>query len=308
MNDPSTPNELFPAPERTRTAIVRGTVVAIIFVVIGGLLIMKGKQTAGYGVTMFFVLPAATGFVTAFVIRFWNAVILSVLITLAIWMTSLVFVGLEGIVCVLMASPMLFTSALFGASLGFFIKKISGKRTSMIIAPLFAGATVFGSGQLENRLGHSLRTEVVESTIVVDAGKEDVWEELIAFTDVSGPKPFLLRIGLPIPESCSMTGSGIGAERTCHFNSGFISERVTHWEPPHRLELSVEEVKLPGRHWLGFRDATYTLKAIEKGRTRVSRKTTVTSTLRPAFYWRLFEHLGAETEHRYILNSLEDKF
>ena len=101
-----------------------------------------------------------------------------------------------------------------------------------------------------------------------------------------------------------MNGSGVGATRTCHFNSGLIHERVTMWNPPHYLEFEVEEVQLPGRHWLGFQGAAYQLEQRDGG-TWVSRTTTVTSTLRPACYWRFFEHLGTKTEHEYILNSLK---
>jgi len=105
-----------------------------------------------------------------------------------------------------------------------------------------------------------------------------------------------------------LSGTGVGAERTCRFNSGFIRERVTGWNPPEQLELNVEEVSLPGRHWLGFQGATYTLQRIGTGRTRVTRTTIVTSTLRPAFYWSFFERLGAQAEHGYILESLKSKF
>jgi hypothetical protein len=77
------------------------------------------------------------------------------------------------------------------------------------------------------------------------------------------------------------------------------------WQPPHRLEFDVEEVQLPGRQWLGFQRAMYTLEPRAAGETLVTRKTVVPSTLRPGFYWRFFEQLGTETEHDYNLSSLK---
>ncbi len=258
---------------------------------------------------MFLLLPAATGFVTVLTVHYWRAVAISLLIAMAICLAGLVFTGLEGIVCVVMALPILIVGAMLGAAIGALAKRQfpTDRTFSMAIIPFLAGVSVFGAGKIEDRLGTAFRTEIVESTIIIEASPDDIWDALIEFDDVYGPKPWLMQMGLPIPQACSCRGSGVGSERVCRFNSGFIRERVTRWDAPCCLELDVEEVQLPGRHWLGFQQATYTLEKQDSGHTRVTRTTTVTSTLRPAFYWRFFERHGTETEHAYILNSLKTK-
>ncbi|MCA9441610.1 MAG: hypothetical protein KC964_12445 [Candidatus Omnitrophica bacterium] len=115
---------------------------------------------------------------------------------------------------------------------------------------------------------------------------------------------FFMRVGLPVPTGCTLDGEGVGARRTCHFDAGSARERITRWEPPYRYEMAVEEVDLPGRPWLGFESAGYELEPLGGRRTRVVRTTTLTSTLRPGPYWRVFERLGTETEHRYVLAAL----
>jgi hypothetical protein len=293
----------------TRNSVIRGTVAALVCAIVGGVLIAMGNGASGLGVTMFLFLPAATGFVTVLTVHYWRAVVISLSIAMVLCLAGLVFTGLEGIVCVVMASPILIIGAMLGAAAGILVKRRfpTDGNLSMAIIPVLAGVSVFGAGKIEDRLETGWRTEVIESTIIIEAGPEEVWDAIIEFDDVDGPKPLLMRMGLPIPQSCSISGFGVGSERTCRFSSGFIRERVTLWDPPHRLELDVDEVQLPGRHWLGFQRATYTLERRGAGDTKITRTTTVTSTLRPAFYWRFFERLGTETEHDFILNSLKAK-
>lgn len=298
-----------PHNDVTRKSIFRGTATALLCAICGGTLIAMGDRASSLGVTMFLFLPAATGFVTVLSVRYWRAVAISLLIAMILCLAGLVFTGLEGIVCVAMASPILMVGAMLGAGIGALVKQQfpTDRTYSMAIAPILAGMSVFGAGKIEDSLEPAFRAEIVESTVIIGASPQVVWDAIVEFDGVQGPKPLLLRMGLPIPQSCSIRGSGVGSERVCRFNSGFIRERVTQWDEPHRLELDVETVQLPGRHWLGFQRATYTLNRRDDGATRVRRTTTVTSTLRPAFYWRFFERLGTETEHDYILNSLKTK-
>jgi len=291
--------------------IIHGTLVATAFAICGGVLVFMGNETAAEGVTMFYVLPCATGFVTAFTVPYWKAVGLSLQIAMIIAFAVLLVMGIEGIFCVVMALPLIFVAIMLGAGIGLFVKwcvkRRSDSNLSMVFVPVLAGVTVFGAGKVEDRLYTGARTECVESSIVIDASPDEVWHAILTFDQVTGPQPLLMRLGLPIPQSCTMSGSGVGAERTCHFDSGFIRERVTRWQPPEHLEFAIEEVQLPGRHWLGFEGATYALDRIDDGKTKVTRTTTVTSTLRPAIYWRVFERLGTRTEHEYILASLKSK-
>ena len=291
----------------THKSIYRGTVTAIACAIVSGVLIAMGNVASVLGVTMFLFLPAVTGFVTVLTVHYWRAVAISLSIAMLICLAGLVFTGLEGIVCVVMASPILAIGAMLGAVAGTLVKRRfpADRNISMAIMPVLAGASVFGAGQVEDRLVDGYRTEIVESTITIKASPETIWDAMIEFDDVTGSRPLLMRMGLPVPQSCSVKGSGVGSERICRFNSGFIRERVTRWNAPYRLEFDVEEVQLPGRHWLGFRKAAYTLEQHDNGNTKVTRTTTVTSTLRPAFYWRFFERLGTETEHDYILQSLK---
>jgi hypothetical protein len=166
-------------------------------------------------------------------------------------------------------------------------------------------AALPGAKDLELGRETYVRVEAVETTIRVAAPAEEVWTALEEIDAVHGPKPLLLRMGLPVPTRCEMEGTGIGARRTCYFDVGRIEERVSAWDPPRRMELEIVHWTLPGRHWLGYHSASYELRAAGLGETHVSRVTTITSNLRPAWYWRPLEHLGVRSEHDYLLRDVK---
>jgi len=59
----------------------------------------------------------------------------------------------------------------------------------------------------------------------------------------------------------------------------------------------------PADNWLGFESAEYRLPA-NGHMTRLTRTTTISSHLHPAWYWRGFERLGVESEHTHILRDV----
>jgi hypothetical protein len=232
----------------------------------------------------------------------------SVLLSLLLGFVFLLLGGLEGVFCILMAFPLFFVCTVVGVALGLFIswlvRKSSGPRSNMLLLPLIGLSSIFGADQVENRLQASDRLETVTTTRVVSGTPEQVWPRILSLDEVSGPKPFLLRIGLPIPKSCTMEGAGVGARRVCYFETGMIEEEVTSWEPGVRLDLRIIRSTLPGHHWLQFESASYSLERISPTETRLTRTTAISSKLRPGWYWRFFEEMGIQAEHRYVFDSI----
>ncbi len=177
----------------------------------------------------------------------------------------------------------------------------------MAIFPFISALLVFGVGAAEDRLVDPKRTESITSAVTFRATPEQMWNMIVALDEVSSKKPLLLRIGLPIPKSCTLEGSGVGAKRICHFDSGVLEERITAWDPPRYLEMKIVMSTLPGRHWLGFESASYRIEDAGHGEVRLTRTTTISSQLRPADYWRPLETWGVESEHRYLFESLRTK-
>ena len=147
------------------------------------------------------------------------------------------------------------------------------------------------------------RTHSIVTTILVAAPAAVAWNALKSFETMTGELPAALALGLPVPTRCTLDGESAGGRRVCHFDSGSIEQRVTRWEPPHQMDLKIVSAKMPGAHVFEYRTASYTLSE-EGGRTRVTRTTTITSKLRPAWYFWKLEEVGVQAEHEYLLKTL----
>jgi hypothetical protein len=292
-----------PAP-RAMKAILFGTVTACATAVIGGVLISAGNETAPYGVTMFIALPAVTGFVAGCFARFLWAALVATILSILVCFLGLLITGLEGIVCILMASPLIVAGAGIGALLGWCVRSAIDLQGSLLLFPFLGVSSLFAVGQVEERTNARERVETIVTTHIVSASPEAAWDAIVRVDHILGDKPFLLQIGLPVPTYCTLEGTGVGAKRVCHFDSGEIEEEVTEWDPPKQISVRMTRVSLPGRHWLRFESATYRFESASPGQTAITRTTTIASRLRPAWYWSQFERLGVQTEHGYLFDSL----
>ncbi len=278
-----------------------------LFSLVASVYFIRVNNDSIYGFSVFFLLPAALGFGLAVLLR--SSKPLPAF--LALLVTTGILIFFEGLICVAMAAALFLPFAILGLVLGRVFGKLDeryqpkrdkgkGPPAALSIMPL--ALFLIASG-VESFWPPAPALLVIESSIVLPVPPAEAWQAIIAIERVQGPKPLLLQLGLPVPVSCSFEGGGVGARRVCYFDKGLIEERVVHWEPPARLEVSIERDTLPGRSWMEFIDATYELEQTEAG-TRVRRWTTISSRLRPRIYWQIFERLGVEAEHDYLLNAL----
>lgn len=276
----------------------------------GGFLLVY-DETGSMGTVLFLLLPFATGFATALVARRWNLVIASLIIGLILCSAILLLTNMEGWVCVLMSAPLIAVGLTIGALIGALVRRHVIDKSSrprvlnllvLLILPLF----LMGANSLEEPSRRTTRAETFTSVLVVDASPEEVWKRIKTMDRVTAHKGFLMRIGLPVPVSCSIDKEGLGGKRTCYFESGYIEERITEWDPPRSMKLEITAWDVPGRPWLDFKDASYEFHQ-ENGRTFMTRTTTIISRLLPAWYWRRFEKIGVETEHEYLFEAVKNR-
>lgn len=290
-------------------AVVVGVVTAVSFGVGGFFLIFD--PTGSMGWVLFFLLPCITGFATALVARNRNIAIASLIIGLLFCSAILLALGVEGFVCVIMSAPVIAAGLTVGALFGWAFQALvidrfrkSGTMTMLVlmVLPFF----LIGANRAEKPSRRIPRAETVTSTMIVNAPPETVWNELKSLDTIKARKSFLMKIGLPVPVSCVMEGEGVGARRTCYFESGHIEERITEWNPPHSMKMEITASDVPGRPWLTFQDASYEISR-NNGKTTITRKTTIVSRLSPAWYWRRLERFGVRNEHEYLFEALTNK-
>ena len=304
IHEPDEPTP--PEARRLGRGIAVGTATAVA-VGMGGFMLIR-DDSGSMGTVLFFLLPFVTGFATALVTQGKDLVLASLVIGVIICTAVLIATGAEGWVCVLMSAPLIAVGLTIGAFIGCLVRLSNrGGKTYMTLlmlalVPLF----LMGANRVEEKSRRTLREETIATTLVTDAPRELVWNQLKTFDRIEGTKGVLMTIGLPVPVSCTMTGEGVGATRTCYFEEGRIEERVTEWNPPSTMKLEITAFDVPGRPWLSFKDASYELTS-EGGRTIVTRKTTIVSRLSPAWYWRRMEQIGVQTEHEYLFEEIKRK-
>ena len=294
-----------PSAERSNSlrAIIYGSLAGMATAAVGWILVSTGDQTLPYGLTTFVLLPLVTGSIISCFVSFFRAVLVTLIISFVLFSVVLILAGFEGVACVVLASPLIMGFAGIGALCSWALRRRFKSQATLFLFPLIGLPAILGGGQVEQRAYRIDRIEEVTSTRVVGVPAEKAWETLIAVQHISGRKPLLLRIGLPVPIRCTLEGTGVGAKRTCYFDSGFIEERIIAWDPPNSIEMKIVRSTLPGRHWLGFETVSYQIEPLQH-QTLITRTTTISSKLRPAWYWRLFERMGVEAEHRYLFDAL----
>jgi len=284
--------------------ILIGLLIAIAFG-LGGFFSLSNDKGA-MGLVLFLLLPSASGFAVAVVAKPGKIANVSIILGTIFCLSMLLISGIEGLVCVVMASPLIAAGLALGALGGHLFRKHVIDKSKMpqvmkLLVLLIAPLLLMGAKAIEQPVISSLRTETFVTRVIFKAKPEQVWDTIKSVEKINAEKPLLLRIGLPVPERCELEGEGVGSKRICYFDVGHIEERVTEWNPPTSMKMEVTEFQLPGSRWLGFKDASYEMHQ-EGDNTVVTRETTITSRLYPAWYWRPLEKFGVESEHDYLFN------
>jgi hypothetical protein len=259
----------------------------------------------GYGYTFFLLMPLAIGFILGQRPGWKIPMLASVLFGFVTFMYLLLIAQLEGIICIVMASPLIVGLMFLGIWGGYAIRKAFPKKDKEkfkfsffpIIAVLLAGVT-------EHYFSEKYDYGKIETVIYLPYDKETVFDHIKSVDTLDSEKPFLMQIGLSVPQKCILEKEEVGASRICYFKEGTIDEKVTEIKRGEILKMDVTRYGLPGRKWLKFKDAIYLFKEKNNG-TELTRITTYRTELKPRFYWAYWEKISIEAEHDYVLHDLE---
>jgi hypothetical protein len=263
------------------------------------------------GEVLFLLLPAAAGFAVALITKPPMLITASLIIGVILCLAILLATGAEGAVCVLMALPIILVGLTVGGLCGHFFRKLVIDKSRMpqtikFIVVLITPLALMGANAADKASRDYLRSETFISSITIDSEPEEVWKAIKSVEHLDLPKPFLMKIGLPVPVRCELYREEVGGKRICYFDSGYIEETIVEWNFPISMKMDITDARLPGRHWLSFKDCSYELNR-RGDRTILIRKTTINSRLQPAWYWRSLEGLGVQTEHDYLFDYLREK-
>ena len=213
---------------------------------------------------------------------------------------ALLVLGIEGLLCLAMASPLAITLVCLGSYFGFLVHRARGNRLDTTAS---ACALLLLPGLFGAEMALDLEAPVFEVTtrLEVAAPSTAVWQRVVDFPPITAEPEWLFRLGIAVPLSARLEGVGPGAVRYCEFSTGAFVEPIEIWDEPRLLRFGVagnprplEELTLLSGpappHVDGFlvaKRGQFLLEPTEGGTTIVA-TTWYQHHLWPAAYWRLF--------------------
>jgi hypothetical protein len=301
---------------------------AILLTVLSGLgLAVIGEEVLrNYGWGLFVALPFTMGFAAALIYGVRQPRSLGSCVGVACLSVTLLGAGLlglavEGMFCLLMALPIALPLAAFGGAFGYVVQR---RRWFPNGAPAFLSMLLIfvpGVQWVEHVAAPEPPIYVVRTTIDIQASPEQVWKQVVSFSEIPPPTEWMFRAGIAYPMRARIQGSGVGAERHCVFSTGAFVEPIQVWDEPHKLKFSVTSNPAPMEEWTpyshvepphlhGFlvsNGGQFLLTPLPDGGTRLEGTTWYRHSLWPAAYWRLWSDAIIHQIHLRVLRHIREE-
>lgn len=238
-------------------AAAMGAIVSALFGAVSVFLI--ANRLEAYGWSLFVALPTLLGFLTTLIhnhhgVRYPAESFLVVVASLALLGGLLMVMAIEGLICLLMASPIAVIEAVVGSSLAQVI--LAQRRVHRL-----ARWRLFSAGFLLLPLATAVELAVrpppevrpVSTEVTIAAPPEVVWSHVVSFSDLPPPTDWIFRTGIAHPIRARLEGRGVGAVRYCEFSTGPFVEPIEVWDEPRRLAFSVTAYPAPMEEWTPYR-------------------------------------------------------
>jgi hypothetical protein len=217
-----------------------------------------------------------------------------------------------------MAAPMIVPLGALGGLLGWMFAK-----TILVQSKWMLGGALLVVPFLtiiESEL-KTYQVEVAESSVVINAPPEEVWQNVIAFPEITTLPAWYFRMGVASPLRARIEGTGVEAVRHCEFTTGDFVEPITVWDQPNRLAFDVADqpdalVELtpyrnvrPPHLQHSFRSVRgeFELIDLKNGRTRLVGRTWYTIDMGPRVYWRFWTNEIIHRIHLRVLHHIREQ-
>lgn len=147
---------------------------------------------------------------------------------------SYLFLG-EGVICLIIVSPLLFCFVLVGTQTGNVLFEKNNNTLNISMVMLLA-AVFFADAASR----HYYVNEVTDK-IVINAPVAKVWPYVVAYDRIKEkPAYWLFRIGMPNPVQSTVTAYELGAGRKCIFSNGYtFDEKIVTYDVNHNLTFDI---------------------------------------------------------------------
>jgi hypothetical protein len=293
--------------------------------VVGAAFVAFGANVTGvYGWGVFAGIPFVQGALAALIFGvharrpLWASISVA-MISVGLTALALLALAFEGVMCIVMATPIALAFAVMGAVFGHVIQRRSGDSglnpaaflVCLAIVPAIMGAEWAAPGPAP--------TYAVSTSVDIDAPAEVVWRNVISFPALPPPTELVFRAGIAYPERAKIVGGGVGAVRYCEFSTGSFVEPITVWQRARMLAFDVVRNPEPMREWSPYghietphlrgymvsRKGQFELEPLPGGRTRLTGTTWYQHHLWPAAYWTLWSDAIIHDIHFRVLNHIK---
>lgn len=274
-----------------------------------------------YGIALFLLTPLFIGMNSTILFGkkhsiTSNEAFVTSLLSVSVLSIIILFFAIEGIICIIMASPISVFFTWLGSMLGLvIIKKIPNTSNKILIIFLIT-IPIMSFVDKNNKPDI---TKVVTS-IEIKANEQTIWNNLIEFPKLNTPEEFLFKIGIAYPTHAKIDGRGVGAIRYCNFTTGSFVEPITIWDEPQLLQFEVLEQPAPMKE-LSFWDidaphlhdyfisqkGQFRLYKLKNGNTILEGTTWYYHNIKPVFYWHLWSDYIIHKIHEHVLNHIKYK-
>ncbi len=288
----------------TKSRLIAGFISAILtFDLVRFATLLTPSALQDYGLSLFVLAPFLLGVFASLIVswkqeRFLRDSLLAATYGILCGCFGLICVQMEGAVCILMASPLIFGLGLLGASAGHALQRTrwSWRRRHGLFAAL---AVVAPFAMVADRIHQPLiETRMVSSDFVIDAPPEKVWPFICSLADMPDPDFWLFKAGIAYPVGVKTEG----LVRHCILSTGDMPERITAFEPGRLLRFEVISTpscmretnpfgEVHAAHLLGHFECErgeFRLEPLPGGKTRLVGTSWYHHRFAPSVYWSLW--------------------
>ncbi|WP_343633276.1 hypothetical protein [Fluviicola sp.] len=235
-------------------------------------------------------------------------------LTLLFYCLTLVFLAIEGVICIIMALPLGLIVVWLGSVIGYeIIKRKPNSGTPTLITLLFI-IPIFSFVEKDSRPS----VTSVTTSIDIDANPSVVWKNVVEFPQLNEPTEFIFKTGIAYPINAKIHGNGVGAIRYCNFTTGSFVEPITVWDQPKLLsfdvleqpepmkEISFWDIDAPHLHdYFVSKKGQFRLIPLPNGKTRLEGTTWYYHRIKPEFYWRMWSNYIVHSIHNRVLEHIK---
>lgn len=285
----------------------------IVFLVIAVALLMRGGV---YGFTLFCASPAILGGIAVVITEpdtpsqaAWTGARVAAGATLL-----LLLLGVEGIICIIMALPLVTPLGALGGWLVFTAQNeliASRSSTFLLLLPL---------ATLSFDMKAHAPVYAVTTQVIINASPEQVWKYAPEFSPISESREWYFHTGVAYPQRTRLEGQGVGARRYCDLSTGPVVEHVTAWEPARLLAFDVISTPDAMREWSPYgeirpkhlhgyyvsKKGEFRLTPLPGGRTLLQGTSWYQHGLWPAEYWRWWSDAIIHRIHIRVLKHVRE--